>query len=389
MNRKAFLGFALAGALATAGAAPEPAPAAPESDRLPRLPILVPFPDCGSTVLLPVRVNGHAPRLFILDSGGNSIVLDHGFADSLGLRPRATGQATGAGAGTVAYRRYARDSVAFDVAGVRFRSDHAISIDLSNQPGILGVSVGGILGTEFFQRVVVETNYDARVVRLHDPAQYTPPPDAQAIPLTFERRLPFVTARLTVTGAPARTRRLLVDSGSEDAVDDSILLESRGPLRRTIGGVGLGRTYEVVFGRIDRFELGPFVLEDLPSVAPGVALIGGEVLRRFRVTLDYARARMLLAPGRHFGDRAPEDLSGLTLRLAADGGHLRVEEVARDSRAAQAGIRAGDRVTAVDGAPVRDLGLRATQALLTVPGERLRLSIEPGAREVSLRLPER
>ena len=387
MHPRAFLRLALAVVLA--GAAPEPAQAVSESERLPRLPILVPFPDCGSTVLLPVRVNGNAPRLYILDSGANSIVLDHGLADSLGLRPVATGEGTGAGAGTVAYRRYPRDSVTFDVAGVSFRSDHSISLDLSNQPGILGVSVGGILGTDFFQRVVVETNYDARVVRLHDPAHYTPAPDAQAIPLTFERRLPYVTAQLTVTGVQPRTRRLLVDSGSEDAVDDSLLLESRGPLRRTIGGVGLGKTYEVVFGRIDRFELGPFVLESLPGVAPGVALIGGEVLRRFRVTLDYARARMLLSPGRHFGDRAPEDLSGLTLRLAADGTRLRVEEVARDSRAAQAGIRAGDMVTAVDGAPVRDLGLRSIQSLLTVPGERLRLRIEPGARDVSLRLSER
>ena len=359
-----------------------------EPEPAPRLPIVVPFPECGSTVLLPVRVNGSEPRLFILDSGANSIALEHRFADSLGLRPTGAGSASGAGAGPVPIRRYPRDSVEFEVAGVSFRSDHAISIDLSNQPGILGYSVAGVLGSDFFRRVTVEIDYDAHVVRLHDPEGFTPPSGARSIPLTFERRLPFVTARLQVAGRPARSRRLLVDSGSEDAVDDSLLLESRGPLRRVIGGVGSGQTYEVMFGRIERFELGPFVLEDLPSAAPGVSLIGGEVLRRFRVTLDYARERMLLTRGRHFGDQAPEDLSGLTLRLAEDGERLRVEEVASGSAAEAAGVRRGELLVAIDGALVRDLGLRRAQDILMVSGARLRLQIEgaSGLRQIEVAL---
>ena len=354
-----------------------------------RLPVLVPFPECGSTVLLPVRVNGREPRLFILDSGANSLALDHGFADSIGLRPTGSGAGTGAGAGPVLYRRYPRDSVEFAVAGVSFRSDHTISVDLSNQPGILGFSVAGVLGTDFFRRVTVEIDYDARFVRLHDPARFSPPAGAETIPLTFEHDVPHVTARLTVPGLPARTRRLLVDSGSEDAVDDSLLLESRGPLHRTMGGVGSGQTYEVVLGRIERFELGPFVLEDLPSVAPGVCLIGGEVLRRFRVTLDYRRHRMLLVPSRHREDEVPVDLSGLTLRRADDGAQLLIEDVTRGSPAAGAGLRTGEHVTAIDGATVRDIGLRRAQAILTTPGSRLRLQIwsKAGRREVQLHLP--
>jgi hypothetical protein len=355
----------------------------------PIFPVLVPFPDCGSTVLLPVRVNGRGPYLFILDSGANSIALDDRFADSLGLSPIGAGAGTGAGTGKVPFRRYARDAVEFEVAGVRFRSDHAISIDLSNQFGILGYPVVGALGTDFFRTVTVEIDYDARVVRLHDPDHFAPPAGAHAIPLTFDRRAPYVTARLKVPGRPARTRRLEVDSGSEDAVDDSLLLESRGPLRRVMGGVGSGQTYEVTFGRIERMELGPFVIEDLPSVAPGVALIGGEVLRRFRVILDYARERMLLVRGRHFADEAPEDRSGLSLRLADSGDRLRVAEVGSGSPAARAGIRVGDHVVAIDGALVRDLGLRRAQAVLLAPGVQLRLTIEgeSGTRELMLELP--
>lgn len=385
MNLRAGLACLL---LAGAACVATPAGGAELGD-LPRLPVLVPFPDCGSTVLLPVRVNGRGPYLFILDSGANSIALDNGFADSLGLVPVSSGAGTGAGAGKVAYRQYPRDAAEFEVAGVRFRSDHVISIDLSNQPGIIGYRVGGALGTDFFKRVTVEIDYDARVVRLHDPDRYAPPAGARAIPLTFERRVPYVTARLTVPGRPTRLRRLEVDSGSEDAVDDSLLLESRGPLRRTIGGVGSGQTYEVIFGRIERMELGPFALRDLPSVAPGVSLIGGEVLRRFRVTLDYARERMLLVRGRHFADQFTEDRSGLSLRLTDTVDRLRVEEVDSDSPAARAGVRVGDQVVAIDGASVRDLGLRRAQAVLMARGVQLRLRIEgeSGTRELELKLP--
>lgn len=317
------------------------------------------------------------------------MALDHRLADSLGFSPVGTGAATGAGAGKVPFRRYPRDAVEFDVAGVRLRSDHVISIDLSNQLGILGYPVVGVLGTDFFRRVTVEICYDAHLVRLHHPSHYAPPAGAHAIPLSFERRVPFVTARLTVPGIPARTRRLLVDSGSEDAVDDSLLLESRGPLRRVMGGVGSGQTYEVLFGRIERMELGPFVLKDLPSVAPGVSLIGGEVLRRFRVILDYAGERLLLVRGRHFADEVPDDRSGLSLRMADDGDRLRVEDVTPGSLAARAGVRVGDHVVAIDGAAVRDLGLRRAQAVLMVPGVKLQLQVEDeaGTRELTLELP--
>jgi hypothetical protein len=69
--------------------------------------------------------------------------------------------------------------------------------------------------------------------------------------------------------------------------------------------VGLGQTYEVVLGRLAVFQLGRITFKDVPSVAPGVALIGGEILRRFRTYYDYRRQRMILKPNRHLKDPFP------------------------------------------------------------------------------------
>jgi hypothetical protein len=85
----------------------------------------------------------------------------------------------------------------------------------------LGRPIDGILGHDFFRRFVTELDWDAQVVRIHDTSGYQPPTGAQAIPLRFERRVPYLEATLTVEGHPPERRTLLLDTGSEDAVDDS------------------------------------------------------------------------------------------------------------------------------------------------------------------------
>ena len=266
--------------------------------------VTVPVEISGSTVFMPVRVNGSSPLWFILDSGANSCVLDHVRAREVGLREIGTGNGSGAGSGPVPYRRYR--NVRFDVGGARFRSEHLISLDLSNQPAILGRPVDGILGSDLFQRFVVEIDYEAKVVRLHEPATFRYTSDGEVLPLSFERRLPYVVAILSVPGQPPEQRRLLVDTGSQDAVDDSLLLRSSGQMREVTGGVGMGQTYSVKLGKFAQVRLGRLALENVPGVAPGVCLVGTEVLRRFRMIFDYRRAQLILEPNRHLREAFPD-----------------------------------------------------------------------------------
>jgi len=39
--------------------------------------------------------------------------------------------------------------------------------------------------------------------------------------------------------------------------------------------------------------------------------IGNEILRRFKVTIDYSRQRMMLEPNAHFSDPFENDMSGI------------------------------------------------------------------------------
>lgn len=259
----------------------------------------------GSTILIPVRVNDSGPLWFILDTGANSCVLNHKAADELGLQPVSEVQGSGAGRGPVPFRSYRKEDVKFRIASVSFQCDHVLSVDLSNQPSIIGRRVDGILGSDFIAQFVIEVDYDRRLVWLHDPERFRYHGKGEVLPLTLERRLPYVEAQIAVPGQLPSRRKLLVDSGSQDAVDDDLLLKSTGSLRKVTGGVGLGRTYEVSLGLLSVFQLGRFTFKDVPSVAPGVALIGSEILRRFRTYYDYKRQRMILEPNRHLNDPFP------------------------------------------------------------------------------------
>ena len=251
---------------------------------------------------MPVRVNRSEPLWFILDSGANSCVLDHARAREVGLREIGTGNGSGAGSGPVPYRRYDGRNVRFDVGGAQFRSEHLISLDLSNQHAILGRPVDGILGSDLFRQFVVEIDYEAKVVRLHQPTTFRYTGDGEVLPLSFERRLPYMVATLTVPGQPPEQRRLQVDTGSQDAVDDSLLLRSSGQMREVTGGVGMGQTYSVKLGKFAQVRLGRLALENVPGVAPGVCLVSTEVLRRFRMIFDYTRAELILEPNRHLSE---------------------------------------------------------------------------------------
>ena len=88
-----------------------------------------------------------------------------------------------------------------------------------------------------------------------------------------------------------------------------------------------------------------------------------------------------LAPG----EQPSLELVGIGVALTADGDALRVERVIAHSGAEAAGIVAGDRVIAVDGAPVSPLGVEGTVAKIRgVAGSTVSLTLRRSDRDVVL-----
>jgi S1-C subfamily serine protease len=108
--------------------------------------------------------------------------------------------------------------------------------------------------------------------------------------------------------------------------------------------------------------------------------IGGDILKRFTVILDYAHQRLWLEPNALAS--APEvfDRSGLWLSRASDG-DISVGDVAHGSAAQSAGIEAGDEIVAVNGKPASRVRLyQLREALKGDPGTRFIFTVKQGGR---------
>ena len=277
-------------------------------------------------------------------------------------------------------------------------------IDLGEQIKSMGVHYDGFIGYETFRRFATTFDYAGRVLTLTEPARYQPPADAVALVFEQDDRAPILSG--TLDGIALR---LWVDSGSRNSL--SLL----GPFVRTHGlrekyqagdetvlGWGIGGPSRAAAVRLGVLQLGSLQVRglagDLLSTDQGAlatpnygALLGGGLLRRFTVGLDYAAKRMYFTPNADNAAPEPFDRSGLWLQ--AEGALLRIGDVAPGSAGAQAQLREDDRVVSIQGEPVarRSLG-QWRERLRDLPvGTRIAIDYVRGGQqgEATLTLTER
>lgn len=339
----------------------------------------IPFEMYFNEIFVQVRVNNSAPMWFVVDSGAGGWIVDRAHATRLGLHlEQDTAQGTGAGSGTYDVS-YVKD-VSFSISDFNIAVPLIGVIDLSAHKSQIGRETEGLVGYDFFEKFVVEIDYESKVMRLFDPKTYHYSGAGESVPILVdqEARNPFLTAEITVQGAAPQRRKLLIDTGSNDALDDSFVAQSTGAKIEIVGGVGLGKEFKFDAGEVSRLRLGGVSFEDVDAGTGGVALVGGEILRRFTVIFDFAHARMILEPNQHLKDAFLFDASGVTLRLAPESGDFTVHSVMQGSPASDAGIREGDLIRSIDGLPSKRFTLRQAQSLFQRVGAEHHLTVQRG-----------
>jgi hypothetical protein len=257
---------------------------------VPRPVAVVPFTDNGKLVSLHVRVGGSGPRVFTLDSGAGASVIDTATANDLHLRAQGSRLGTGAGAGPVRFSIFKNVSLALGSA--RWVAPVTWGVSL-NAVGT-AFHEDGLVGSDLFVRYVVDVDYGHHRVSLYEPKTYRYTGDGAAVPLTITKHVPHAAVTIKVRGRAAQVRQVLIDSGSEDMVDDAVIATSTAP-KQVISTSGLGRSIHAYAGPVEWAKVGPFIVRDLSGTSGGVPLLGAGVLRNFHVTFDYSRKRMYLA----------------------------------------------------------------------------------------------
>ncbi|MEK6410063.1 MAG: aspartyl protease family protein [Acidobacteriota bacterium] len=370
-------------------------------------PVVIPFELVTRHILIRVRINNSDPLWFIFDTGDKVAIVDSGRARSLGLNLQGEINVGGAGAGTLK-GSYVRDA-SLSVMGLEGNPQPVVlAVPLEGLEPRFGHDIDGIIGADFIKQFVVEVDYPARVLRLHDKNKFAYTGSGEILPLTFiHGGHPIMDAEVTVTGRPAIKGRFVLDfgSGASLALHRPFVEQENlpGPSQKTIrtmggGGVGgkvTGRSGRIASLRIGKFQIdNPLALfsEDKSGAFASSQIqgnIGAQILSKFKVLLDYDRNRIIFEPNASFKDPIGSASSGL--RFIAEGSDyktFRVEELLEDSPATEAGIQQDDVVVAVDGRPAAELTLSSLHELFEKPVPR-KLSVRRKGQTLQITLTPR
>ncbi len=187
-----------------------------------------------------------------------------------------------------------------------------IVIDFTPVAAPEGEVIDGVLGADFLQRFVVELDYRHQELRLHDPGSFAYRGTGTIVP--FRMNGAFIIAKGSVTLADGATvpGEYVVDVGSSLAlalakpyVEANSLIVRVGATTRRPSGRGVGGTAFANIGRVPMLHIGdvavPRPVTELFGDSAGVfstsnlgdGNIGGDILRRYTVTFDYARKQMV------------------------------------------------------------------------------------------------
>jgi len=359
----------------------------------------IPFEIASNKPLVQVSINGSPGHWFILDSGcAGPSVISKECAERIGLRgDEQEEKHVGAGGGVQVDVATLPD-VSLEVGGTALPPRELLIFPLAHVARVEGRRVDGLLGRDFLEENVVEIDYARGRIRIRDPEGFVPAPSGISIPITLEGGLAVAWGAITLPGGDGIPCRLVIDTGVRATVIlyrpfavEHGLLDRPGTLRSaTIGGGAGGETRGDV-GRIEKLRLGSFVTRDPVAIysrdTVGVfagsdqdGIVGGELLRRAKVTFDYPHRRIVLEPYAQPG-ALEYDMSGLF--LVAEGERFErivIQSVTRGTPAAAAALRRGDEITAIDGRRSPDLTLEEARRIFRAPGPRRIEALRGGRR---------
>jgi predicted aspartyl protease len=360
----------------------------------------IPLEMDGNTIFLRVRVNDSPPLKFIFDTGAGMTVINARLAASMKLK--AHDKAKGTGIGGSLEGTFIK-GISLGVPGVKVFNQPVAAFPFDAVPACAAGDIDGIIGYEFIKEFVVEIDYAAKTLNLHDPQSYTYSSRGEIIPLTIERT-PFVHATVALVGRAPVEGKFEIDTGSDGTLSINKPFVEKHKLladaAQTSKGSnrGLGGESETISVRLKSLQLGSFVLQnpvvDLSLATEGSLAsetndgpIGNEILRRFKVIIDYSRQRMMLEPESSLADPFQTDTSGFAwVTEGEDCKTLKVESVAENSPASEAGLLPGDVIKAIDGRPVESFPSGELEGMFVQEDQEHLLSLERDKKPLQVRI---
>ncbi len=283
-------------------------------------------------MVIPLEVNG-TELSFILDSGVSTpLLFNLTEQDSIQINKVSEVTIRGLGGGEPIDALSSRANM-FRLGSVMNPSQELyVVLDESlNFSPSLGIPVHGIIGYDLFRDFVVEINYNAGYIKFHNPELYRNKrhKKSQTLPLAIRNKKAYVEGAVVLNDAKEVPVRMLLDTGSSDAIwlfeNDAIGIPDKNYddfLGRGLGGDIFGKRTKV-----RSIKIGDFIIEDAKTAFPDQASftgikslgnrngsLGGEVLKRFNFIFDYGNLKITLRKNANFKTPFQYNLSGIDLQ---------------------------------------------------------------------------
>jgi predicted aspartyl protease len=349
-------------------------------------------------IWIPARINGSAVLWCELDSGGGGALffIDAAQAAAIGVRAERIGQS--AGVAQAQATADGRAQVTVEFPGLRLERQ-----ELVIKPAPLGKD--GIIGLYTFRRWVTEMDYQTPAVRLHAVESFRYDGPGEAIAMAIEGSNPVVEARLALgtQGTPGDEirGRFVVDTGAAGSmvyltssfVEKTRLTERN--LRWVPDSMGLSaaRIARLTVGKygVEQAVVRRFPARGFGGTAEPDGMLGVEFLRRFRLFFDYGSertpARLILEPNAAYKEPSRFDASGMRVYKEAPGQRgLKGFLVVPGTPAAEAGVRQGDLLMAVDHTTVDLASAGQVEEMLMEEGAERTLLLERGRDVITVKV---
>lgn len=327
--------------------------------------VSIPIEVHNNLVVVTVHINNRGPFYFILDTGVRTTILTEPMLAHL-LDIEFDEQIFIYGLGGDGYVLAALASgVNISMHGIIGDNMNLIVIpeDILKFSEVFGFPVYGILGYDFFKQFPIEIDYSNERMRIYRDKTYRIGRRSHEIPIMIVNGKPYVNAKVVGENGDTLTTTLLLDLGASHPLylnRRHIALSDR--TMRSFIGKGISGNLLGEVGRVQAFFIGDIKIEEPLVFYPDTeflvfyeeeinwqGLIGGAILSRFNIILDYEREKLVLRPSRNFSDPFQTNMSGL--ELIATGPNFNrysVHYVRPGSVAYEAGILAGDQIIQIN-----------------------------------------